>query len=209
MTLPRPDNATAMPPLPCHLSRTVAHAATANGNAARRQQQDGRAPVRGLDGQPQGRLTEHAACHAHRHGEAREDRKPIGWEPVPGDGHGSHQAECGRGADQEAAGDDGGEGAAGRKQDAAAGADQGGDRHQPAGSETVEQEADGDLHARVAVEVGGRQMAEHARTHGEIAHQFFHHDAGRHAQHPRVEEERCARRPGKQRENAQLAAARR
>ena len=74
-------------------------------------------------------------------------------------------------------------------------AHQRGDRHQPARAEAVEQQPDRHLHAGVAVEVGGGQMAEHAGADREIAHQFFDHDAGRHAQHPGIEEEQRAREP--------------
>ncbi len=75
------------------------------------------------------------------------------------------------------------------EEDAAAGAREGGDAHEAARPIAVEQEPDGDLHARIAVEIGCRQMAEHGGADREVPHQFIDHDAGSHAQHPRIEKE--------------------
>ena len=55
---------------------------------------------------------------------------------------------------------------AGREQHAAAGADEGGDRHQAARAEAVEQDADRDLHAGIAVEIGRGEVAEHGGADG-------------------------------------------
>ena len=171
-------------------------------HAAGRQQQVRRAPVRGLDGQPQRRLAEHAARHAHGHGSAGKDGEAIGGKPLAGDRHGPDQAEGRRGTDQETAGGDGGQRVAGGEEHAAAGTDQGRDGNQPARPEAVEQQADRDLHAGVAVEIGGRQVAEHRGADGEIAHQLLDHHARSHAHHPGIEKERRRRQPAEQRQQA-------
>ena len=171
-------------------------------HAAGRQQQVRRTPVRGFDRQAQRGLAEYAARHAHGHCPAGQDGEAIGWKPLAGNRHGSDQAEGRRGTDQEAAGGDGGQRAAGGEEHAAAGAGQRRDGNQPTRPEAVEQQADRNLHAGVAVEVGGRQVAEHRGTDGEIAHQLLDHHARSHAHDPGIEKERRRRQPAEQRQQA-------
>ena len=102
-----------------------------------------------------------------------------------------------RRTDEEAPGGNAPECRAHREQNAAERTHAGSRRHEAARTEPIHHHADRNLHAGIAVEVEGREIADGGRADGEVAHQLLDHDAGRDAHHPRVEKEQGAGQPTK------------